>query len=90
MSNNTTSIRAILHICHRPVTFRDVTTWDNMPEVKFTSRESFKEWVKGLWNGPTLEGGSYIEFWVTKEDGTERWATCKYAYWNQYLLGNNC
>ena len=91
MHNTTsaTSIRAILHICHRPITFRDVTTWDNMPEVKFASRADFQEWVKELWNGPTLCGGSYIEYWVTQEDGSEQWSTCKYAYWNQNLLGNN-
>lgn len=87
--NNTTSIRAILHICHRPITFRDVTTWDNMDEVTFTSLKAFQEWVKGLLDGPTLGGGSYIEYWRTREDGSEQWSTCKYAYWSQNLLNNN-
>jgi hypothetical protein len=82
MSNTITSVRAILHICHRPLTWRDVTTWDVQPEVTFTSWEDFQGWVKELWNGPTLEGGSYIEYWVTQDDGTEKWHTCKYAYWN--------
>lgn len=88
MNNNTTAIRAILHICHSPLTWRDTRTWDKMPEVKFASRSDFQEWVKELWNGPILEGGSYIEYRVTQEDGSEQWSTCKYAYWSRNLLNN--
>ena len=86
--NNNTSIRAILHICHSPLTWRDTLTWDNMPEVNFASLSDFQKWVKELLDGPTLEGGSYIEYWCRQEDGTERWSTCKYAYWSRNLLNN--
>jgi hypothetical protein len=91
MNNNTsiTSVRARLIICHSPLTWKDTLTWDKMPMVTFASFSDFQEWVKELLNGPTLEGGSYIEYWRTQEDGSERWSTCKYAYWNQYLLGND-
>lgn len=81
MSNTTTSIRAILHICHRPLTFRDVTTWDHEPEVKFASKEEFKTWVKELKAGSHFEGGTYLEVW----EG-DKWFTTKYAYWDRLLV----
>ena len=84
MSNTVTSVRATLHVCHRPLTFRDVTTWDHEPERVFDTKEAFQGWVKEL-SKNYYEGGTYISFKVLHDTGVERFATCTYAYWNQIL-----
>lgn len=85
MANKITSIRAHLSICHRPVSWRDVTTWEDLPEEKFSSVESFQKWVKKLYYDPAISGGSKISFYECFSDGTDQFYSLKYAYWEQLL-----
>lgn len=77
--------RVELNICHDPLTWREVRTWD-IESHFFKTPEEVTEYVQNLFKS-YYSGASYIRIYCIKEDGTEvpfNGAGISYKQWNGF------